>query len=145
MKAPTIQIQGRMEDRAKASRQFLENAKVKPAKNAERKVTATGTFSDMPRWTKSGNVQHLLSIPRCRIEKKKEPHTGICLYAGSDLTRTNVIKKGDFLAENSPKVSLTNTLSGHLGGVDPGRHVNVGTDKRGNACIGRGVDQSYSR
>jgi len=77
--------------------------------------------------------------------KIKEPHTGICLYAGSDLTRTKVIKKGDILAEDSPKVSLTNTLSGHLGGVDPSRHVNVSTEKRGSACNEWGLDRTYSR
>jgi hypothetical protein len=48
MKPPTIKIQGRMEHRARAKRQFFANAKIKPATNEERKVAATATFSDMP-------------------------------------------------------------------------------------------------
>jgi len=48
MTPPVIEIQGRMELIARASRQFLEYAKTKPVKNAEMKLTATATFSDMP-------------------------------------------------------------------------------------------------
>ena len=72
--------------------------------------------------------------------ESKEPHTGICLYASDDLTRANLIKKGNILAKDGLEVALANTLSGHLGGVDPSTHVNVRTDKHTNACKwGRGL------
>jgi hypothetical protein len=48
MKVPMIKVQGRMEDRARARRQFFANAMAKPAKNAAKKRIATGTFSDIP-------------------------------------------------------------------------------------------------
>jgi hypothetical protein len=48
MKAPEIPMQGNMDDRARANRQFLEYAKMKPVKNAAVKLTARATFSDMP-------------------------------------------------------------------------------------------------
>jgi hypothetical protein len=43
-----MEIQGRMEHIARASRQFLANAKTKPVKNAAIKLTVSGTFSDKP-------------------------------------------------------------------------------------------------
>jgi hypothetical protein len=49
MTPPVIPMQGSMELKARASRQFLAYAKMKPAKNAARKVVAMATFSDMPR------------------------------------------------------------------------------------------------
>jgi len=48
MKAPAIEMQGNIDDIARANRQFLEYAKMKPVKNAEIKLTAMATFSDMP-------------------------------------------------------------------------------------------------
>ena len=48
MKAPEIEMQGNMADMARANRQFLAYAKMKPVKNAERKLTTRATFSDMP-------------------------------------------------------------------------------------------------
>jgi hypothetical protein len=48
MMPPVREMQGRRELIARASRQFLEYAKMKPVKNAERKLTVTATFSDMP-------------------------------------------------------------------------------------------------
>jgi hypothetical protein len=48
MKAPVRKIQGSMEHIARASRQFLTNAKAKPAKNALRELTTSATFSDIP-------------------------------------------------------------------------------------------------
>jgi len=48
MRPPVIEMQGRRELRARASRQFLAYAKVKPVKNEARKLTVTATFSDMP-------------------------------------------------------------------------------------------------
>jgi hypothetical protein len=48
MKVPMVKVQGRMEDRARARRQFFANAMAKPAKNEARKRMTTGTFSDIP-------------------------------------------------------------------------------------------------
>jgi hypothetical protein len=63
IKAPVIERQGRMEHMARASRQFLANAKTKPVTNAEMKVTVSATFSDKACWTKSGGyIFSLLAI-----------------------------------------------------------------------------------
>lgn len=59
----------------------------------------------------------------------KEPHTGICLYARCDLTRANLVKKGNVLTKDSLEITFANSLSGHLGSVDPCTHVNVCADK----------------
>jgi len=48
MKAPEIAIQGKMEHMARASRQLLKNATIKPVKKEAVKLTTRGTFSDMP-------------------------------------------------------------------------------------------------
>jgi hypothetical protein len=48
MKKPAIETQGSMEHIARASREFLTNAKTKAVKNALRKLTMNATFSDMP-------------------------------------------------------------------------------------------------
>jgi hypothetical protein len=66
---PVMAMQGKMEDKARASRQFLANAKVKPVTNAARKLTATGTFSDTPRWIKSSAQRYLLILPCVDREK----------------------------------------------------------------------------
>jgi hypothetical protein len=66
--------------------------------------------------------------------ESKEPHTGIRLYASSDLTRANLIKKGNILAKDGLEVALANTLSGHLGGIDPSTHVNARANKHTHAC-----------
>jgi hypothetical protein len=46
--APVMAMQGKMEDKARASRQFLAYAKTKPVTNAAKKLTTRGTFSDNP-------------------------------------------------------------------------------------------------
>jgi len=48
MMAPEINIQGKMEHIARAIRQFLKNATMKPEKKQVVKLTTWGTFSDMP-------------------------------------------------------------------------------------------------
>jgi hypothetical protein len=48
MRPPVIEMQGRMELMARANRQLLEYAKMKPVKNAAMKLMAMATFSDMP-------------------------------------------------------------------------------------------------
>jgi hypothetical protein len=48
MTPAVIAMQGSMELKARASRQFLEYATMKPVKNAEMKPVAMATFSDMP-------------------------------------------------------------------------------------------------
>ena len=48
MMAPEINIQGKMEHMARASRQFLKNATMNPEKKQVVKLTTWGTFSDMP-------------------------------------------------------------------------------------------------
>jgi len=53
IRAAEIEMQGKMEHMARASRQFLENAKMNPVNNAAMKLTTSATLSDMPRWTKS--------------------------------------------------------------------------------------------
>jgi hypothetical protein len=63
----------------------------------------------------------------------KEPRTRICLDAGGDLTRADVIKKGDILAKDGLEVALANTLRCRLGGVDPSIHVNERADKHADA------------
>jgi hypothetical protein len=74
----------------------------------------------------------------------KEAHTGICLYAGGDFTRADVIKIGDILAENSLEVALANAPSGHGGRVDPSTHIEVSADEHTHAWIrGGGGDNSW--
>ncbi len=68
----------------------------------------------------------------------KEAHTGICLYAGGDFTRADVIKIGDILAEDSLEVALANAPSGHGGRVDPSTHTKVSADKQTHTWIGGG-------
>jgi hypothetical protein len=99
MIAPVIAMQGRMELMARASRQFLTNAKTKPVTNAEKKLTTRATFSDKPCWTKSGCVYRAYRYPDVRPERE-EPRTGIRLYASGDFASTNLIEKGDILAED---------------------------------------------
>jgi hypothetical protein len=65
--APVMAIQGRMEHMARASRQFLENAKARPVRNVEMKWTVSATFSDKTfsdkAWcTKSGDSHFTVSI-----------------------------------------------------------------------------------
>jgi hypothetical protein len=91
-------MQGTMELIARASRQFLMYAKTKPVTNAEKKPTTRGTFSDKPCWTKSG----MYAVSTSMRQKWAEPRTGICLYASGDLTSTNLIEKGNVLAEDGP-------------------------------------------
>jgi hypothetical protein len=71
---------------------------------------------------------------------QREPRTSICLDAGGDLTRPNLIKKGNVLAKDGLEVELTNTLRCHLGGVDPGIHVNESADKHAHT-YNSGADQ----
>jgi hypothetical protein len=59
-----------------------------------------------------------------------EPRTCICLDAGGNLTRANLIKKGNILAKDSLEVALANTLRCNLGGVGPSMHVNESADKQ---------------
>ena len=126
-------MQGRMELMARASRQFLTNAKTKPVTNAEMKPTTRGTFSDKPCWTKSGCVRSVCSQYLDVRLKWDELRTGICLYASCDLTSTNLIEEGDILPKDGLQIKLANTLSGHLGSVDPSSHVNVSADKHSQA------------
>jgi len=80
-----------------------------------------------------------------RRELKGSP-TGICLYASGDLTRANVVKKGDILAKDGLEVAFANSLSGRLGSVDPGTHKNVSTEKHAHTCNWRrdvGDDRSF--
>jgi len=96
---PVIAMQGTMELKARASRQFLIYAKTKPVTNAEKKLTTIATFSDKPCWTKSGMyVVYAVSIDVRR--EWEEPRTSICLYASGDLASTDLIEKGNILAED---------------------------------------------
>jgi hypothetical protein len=63
----------------------------------------------------------------------KVPLTGICLYAGGDLTSAHFVKKGYILAQDSLEVELSNTLGGSLSGVDPNTHVDESGEKHANA------------
>ena len=74
-----------------------------------------------------------IQYPDVRRELKG-PRTGICLYAGGDLTRAHIVKEGNILAKDGLEVALANSLSGQLGSVDPSTHVNVSTDKHAHTC-----------
>ena len=132
--APVIEMQGRMEHMARASRQFLANAKTKPVKNAEMKLTVRATFSDTPCCTKSGGVGFF----RCQYfdiwSVMRELRTGVGLNAGGNFTGANLIEEGNVLAKDSPEIALANTLSGHLGRVDPDTHIDIGADEHAYAC-----------
>ena len=64
---------------------------------------------------------------------RKEPRTRVCLDAGSDLTRANIIKIGNILVKDSFEVALTNTPRRRLAGIDPNIHVNESADKHAHA------------
>jgi hypothetical protein len=64
----------------------------------------------------------------------RELRTGVGLYAGGNFTGPNLIEEGNVLAKDSPEITLANTLSGHLGGVDPDIHVDIGADEHAYAC-----------
>ena len=97
MMAPVIAMQGKIEDIARASRQFLMNAKIKPVTNAAKKQTTRATFSDKPCWIKSG-IATFVNTPV--QTEREEPRTGVGLNSGGDLTSANVIKEGNILAED---------------------------------------------
>lgn len=60
IRAPVMEMQGKMEHIARVNRQFLANAKIKPVKNADMKLTESTTFSDKPCCTKSRDVYLLI-------------------------------------------------------------------------------------
>lgn len=81
------------------------------------------------------NLVCIVLAPRCET-RIAEPRTGICLYASSDLASTNLIKKGNILAEDGLQITLANTLSGRLGSMDPSIHVNVSANEHTHTCGG---------
>jgi hypothetical protein len=96
MRPPVIAMEGRMALIARASRQFLIYAKTKPVTNAEKKPTTRGTFSDKPCWTKS----RMYAVGTGMRQEWAESRTGIRLYASGNLTGTNLVEKGNILAED---------------------------------------------
>ena len=74
--------------------------------------------------------------------ESKGPHTGICLYAGGNLTRANLVIEGDILAKYGLEVALANSLCGHLGSVGPSMHVDVCADEHTHTCNLRREDDS---
>ena len=48
------------------------------------------------------NLGCMVLVPRYETRILAEPRTGICLYASGDLTSTNLIEKGNILAEDGP-------------------------------------------
>src|ERR1700684_4195627 len=100
MRPKVIEIMGMMEDMASASLHCLITARTKPVTKAATKRVAKGTFSDIPRWKRSKSTK--LKTKEC--QDAREVPACVCLDPGSDLTRTNIIEKGDILAENRGEV-----------------------------------------
>jgi hypothetical protein len=59
MSAPVIPMQGKIEDIARASRHDRMYAKMKPVKKADIKLTHIATFSEVPCWTRSVDINEI--------------------------------------------------------------------------------------
>lgn len=100
MTAPVIPMQGRIDDIAKASRHDLAKARIKPVKNADKKLTTNATFSEVPCCTKSirGNVND-----GTRSKKKLLRAYGCRSEYGSQLLRLQLCRNIEYLVVAPPE------------------------------------------
>jgi hypothetical protein len=130
MRPKVIEIMGMMEDMASASFHCLIKARTKPVTKAAKKLVAKGTFSDIPRWKRSKSTK----LKTKERQDAREVPTCVCLDPGSDLTRTNIIEKGDILAENRGEVLFAEAPGADFRSVRPNTHEDHVRYEHANTC-----------
>jgi hypothetical protein len=103
MKEPVIAMQGRIEDIANARRQDRMYARIKPVKKAAKKLQHIATFSEMPCWTRSTEINEKIVHDICAVEKL----TRVGLNTSSYLTCPHAIKEGNVLTQNGLQISFS--------------------------------------
>ena len=119
---PTMAIQGRRDDIARAKRHERAKPSTKPQTKAPKKLATSATFSEIPCCTKSGCG----GIDQSQESQKMGP-TPTCVrrYACRDFTGPDIVEVGNILTEYCLKVTLSDTLRVDLTGIDPHVHVKV--------------------
>ena len=69
---------------------------------------------------------------------------GVGLDTGCDFTRTDIIEKGNVLAQNGTEIVFTDTLGGCLCGTNPGDHVGIGGDEHSETLEKKGSEMEMS-